>query len=201
MGKAAPPGWPLGFSPLCGSFLGRVAMETDEVGSAASGLPGNSCNNTRVAYMIPVRGTLGQPPRLSGHCLYLSECSGAIHCLSDPKFCQLCKMSPPAQFLWGKGDCSSWLLLESAHLGFLPPLPFPLENLPDEADRDKYELLCPDNTRKPVDAFKECHLARVPSHAVVARSVDGREDLIWRLLHRAQVPPPPPQSSWLTWIR
>ncbi|XP_046528116.1 lactotransferrin [Equus quagga] len=60
------------------------------------------------------------------------------------------------------------------------------ENLPDEADRDKYELLCPDNTRKPVDAFKECHLARVPSHAVVARSVDGREDLIWRLLHRAQ---------------
>ncbi|XP_057561065.1 lactotransferrin [Hippopotamus amphibius kiboko] len=60
------------------------------------------------------------------------------------------------------------------------------EILPEKADRDQYELLCPDNTRKPVDAFKECHLARVPSHAVVARSVDGKEDLIWELLRKSQ---------------
>ncbi|XP_036725385.1 lactotransferrin isoform X2 [Balaenoptera musculus] len=60
------------------------------------------------------------------------------------------------------------------------------ENLPEKADRDQYELLCPNNTRKPVDAFKECHLAQIPSHAVVARSVDGKEDLIWKLLHKAQ---------------
>ncbi|KAM6169274.1 lactotransferrin [Rhynchocyon petersi] len=60
------------------------------------------------------------------------------------------------------------------------------ENLPNKADRDQYELLCPDNTRKPVDQFKECHLARLPSHAVVARSVDGKEDLIWELLNKAQ---------------
>ncbi|XP_014646858.1 PREDICTED: lactotransferrin [Ceratotherium simum simum] len=60
------------------------------------------------------------------------------------------------------------------------------ENLPDKADRDEYELLCPDNTRKPVEDFERCHLARVPSHAVVARSVDGKEDLIWELLFKAQ---------------
>ncbi|XP_042785043.1 lactotransferrin isoform X2 [Panthera leo] len=60
------------------------------------------------------------------------------------------------------------------------------ETLPDKADQDKYELLCLNNTRKPVDAFKECHLARIPSHAVVARSVDGKEDLIWKLLNKAQ---------------
>ncbi|XP_062970506.1 lactotransferrin [Cynocephalus volans] len=60
------------------------------------------------------------------------------------------------------------------------------EDLQDEADRDQYELLCPDNTRKPVDKFKECNLARVPSHAVVARSVDGKEDSIWQLLRQAQ---------------
>ncbi|KAB0389612.1 hypothetical protein E2I00_016569 [Balaenoptera physalus] len=60
------------------------------------------------------------------------------------------------------------------------------ENLPEKADRDQYELLCPNNTRKPVDAFKECHLAQIPSHAVVARSVDGKEDLIWKLLRKAQ---------------
>ncbi|XP_036985916.2 lactotransferrin [Artibeus jamaicensis] len=60
------------------------------------------------------------------------------------------------------------------------------ENLPNKTERDQYELLCPDNTRRPVEEFKQCHLARVPSHAVVARSVDGREDEIWRLLSKAQ---------------
>uniref|UniRef100_A0A8D1N2X7 Lactotransferrin n=1 Tax=Sus scrofa TaxID=9823 RepID=A0A8D1N2X7_PIG len=60
------------------------------------------------------------------------------------------------------------------------------ENLPQKADRDKYELLCPDNTRKPVEAFRECHLARVPSHAVVARSVNGKENSIWELLYQSQ---------------
>ncbi|KAI4578810.1 hypothetical protein MJT46_000178 [Ovis ammon polii x Ovis aries] len=65
--------------------------------------------------------------------------------------------------------------------GFAPP-----ENLANPADRDQYELLCRENTRRPVDEYKECHLARVPSHAVVARSVDGKEDLIWELLNQAQ---------------
>ncbi|KAL2804356.1 serotransferrin isoform 2 [Daubentonia madagascariensis] len=60
------------------------------------------------------------------------------------------------------------------------------ENLANKADRDQYELLCLDNTRKPVDEYKDCHLAKVPSHAVVARSVDGKEDLIWELLNQAQ---------------
>ncbi|XP_006846704.1 PREDICTED: inhibitor of carbonic anhydrase-like [Chrysochloris asiatica] len=60
------------------------------------------------------------------------------------------------------------------------------ENLPDKVHRDQYELLCPDNTRKPVHAYKECHLAKVPSHAVVARNVSGKEDLIWELLNKAQ---------------
>uniref|UniRef100_A0A2K5NHS3 Lactotransferrin n=1 Tax=Cercocebus atys TaxID=9531 RepID=A0A2K5NHS3_CERAT len=60
------------------------------------------------------------------------------------------------------------------------------EDLSDPAERDNYELLCPDNTRKPVDKFQECHLARVPSHAVVARSVNGKEDAIWELLRQSQ---------------
>lgn len=82
-----------------------------------------------------------------------------------------------------------------------PGLPFtstlPPENLPNKADQNEYELLCLNNTRKPVDAFKDCHLARIPSHAVVARSVDGKEDLIWELLQKAQVsiPLPPFQEG------
>ncbi|GAB5576834.1 inhibitor of carbonic anhydrase [Prionailurus iriomotensis] len=61
-----------------------------------------------------------------------------------------------------------------------------LENLPNKADRDQYELLCRDNSRKSVDRYEDCYLARVPSHAVVARSVGGKEDLIWELLNQAQ---------------
>nr|KAF6310509.1 hypothetical protein mMyoMyo1_006585 [Myotis myotis] len=60
------------------------------------------------------------------------------------------------------------------------------ENLALQADVDQYELLCRDNTRKPVDQYEECHLASIPSHAVVARSVGGKEDLIWELLNQAQ---------------
>ncbi|XP_016058234.1 PREDICTED: lactotransferrin isoform X2 [Miniopterus natalensis] len=60
------------------------------------------------------------------------------------------------------------------------------ENLPDKAERDLYELLCLDDTRRPVDEYRDCHLARVASHAVVARSVGGEEDLIWALLRQAQ---------------
>ncbi|XP_048190949.1 inhibitor of carbonic anhydrase-like [Perognathus longimembris pacificus] len=60
------------------------------------------------------------------------------------------------------------------------------EVLPEEADRAQYELLCPDNTRKPVDQYEQCHLAKVPSHAVVARSMDGKEDVIWEVLNKAQ---------------
>ncbi|XP_003476935.2 lactotransferrin [Cavia porcellus] len=60
------------------------------------------------------------------------------------------------------------------------------EDLPDKAQREEYKLLCPDNTWRPVDEYKQCHLARVPSHAIVARSVNGREDLIWEFLRQAQ---------------
>ncbi|XP_074070888.1 lactotransferrin-like [Macrotis lagotis] len=61
-----------------------------------------------------------------------------------------------------------------------------LQTLKTEAERENYELLCPDNTRKPVDRYRECNLARIPAHAVVARSVNGKEDLIWSLLSFAQ---------------
>lgn len=54
-----------------------------------------------------------------------------------------------------------------------------LADSPEE--RSKYELLCPDGTRKPVEQYESCHLARVSSHAVVTRTVDGRADEIWAL--------------------
>ncbi|XP_043847283.1 lactotransferrin-like [Dromiciops gliroides] len=61
-----------------------------------------------------------------------------------------------------------------------------LENLQTEEEREKYELLCPDNTRKPVSQYLDCNLARIPAHAVVTRNVNGKEDPIWDLLSTAQ---------------
>ncbi|XP_074070900.1 inhibitor of carbonic anhydrase-like isoform X1 [Macrotis lagotis] len=61
-----------------------------------------------------------------------------------------------------------------------------LEILPTEAERDKFELLCVDNTRRSVNEYRKCHLGRVPANAVVARRVNSKEDLIWNLLSEAQ---------------
>uniref|UniRef100_A0A670ZWS8 Transferrin-like domain-containing protein n=1 Tax=Pseudonaja textilis TaxID=8673 RepID=A0A670ZWS8_PSETE len=55
----------------------------------------------------------------------------------------------------------------------------------DVEERSKYELLCDDGSRRPVEEYESCYWARVASHAVVARSVDGRADKIWALLSYA----------------
>ncbi|XP_054945047.1 inhibitor of carbonic anhydrase isoform X4 [Physeter macrocephalus] len=92
--------------------------------------------------------------------------------------------------LQGKKSCHTglgWSAGWNIPIGILLPSDLvEKENLPNEADRDEYELLCRDNTRRTVDQYERCHLARVPSHAVVARSMGGKEDLIWELLSLAQ---------------
>ncbi|XP_072895105.1 serotransferrin-like [Hemitrygon akajei] len=57
------------------------------------------------------------------------------------------------------------------------------------AERDHYELLCVNGTRKPIGAYNECHWAKVPAHAVVARggaAEEAKNEAIWRFLSRAQ---------------
>ncbi|XP_066508637.1 serotransferrin-1-like [Hoplias malabaricus] len=81
------------------------------------------------------------------------------------ELCQLCK-----------GDCSRshkepyydydgafQCLKEKGDVAFVKHLTVPA------AEKDQYELLCLDDTRKSIDEFKTCHLARVPAHAVVSR--------------------------------
>uniref|UniRef100_A0A672JAE5 Serotransferrin n=1 Tax=Salarias fasciatus TaxID=181472 RepID=A0A672JAE5_SALFA len=52
--------------------------------------------------------------------------------------------------------------------------------------KSKYELLCKDNTRAPIDDFRSCHLARVPAHAVVTRKDDQLAAAIWDALTSVQ---------------
>ncbi|MCJ8745309.1 hypothetical protein PDJAM_G00128860 [Pangasius djambal] len=51
-------------------------------------------------------------------------------------------------------------------------------------DKDKYELLCTDSTRKPVDEYKNCHLARVPANAVVSRNDKELSNRIFEVLDK-----------------
>lgn len=58
------------------------------------------------------------------------------------------------------------------------------------AERSQYELLCLDSTTKPIEEYKSCSLARVPAHAVMARTVDGRVDEIQAFAVAAQAHSP-----------
>ncbi|KAM4551839.1 transferrin-a [Odontesthes bonariensis] len=55
-----------------------------------------------------------------------------------------------------------------------------------DSEKSKYELLCKDNTRAPIDSYKSCHLAKVPAHAVVTRKDPQLADLIWKSLMAVQ---------------
>ncbi|CAI9597830.1 unnamed protein product [Staurois parvus] len=49
-----------------------------------------------------------------------------------------------------------------------------------------YELLCPDNTRKPINKCKECNLGKVPAGAVVTRQIGDKTEDINNFLMEAQ---------------
>ncbi|XP_069755431.1 serotransferrin-1-like [Narcine bancroftii] len=56
-------------------------------------------------------------------------------------------------------------------------------------EKHNYRLLCKDGTRKNIDDYKHCYLARVPAHAVMVRSnpaEDAHNENIYRFLLKAQ---------------
>ncbi|KAM5291852.1 serotransferrin-like [Ctenodactylus gundi] len=113
-----------------------------------------------------------------------------VPCADGVAFPQLCQLCPGCgcsslQQYFGYSGAFKCLKDDAGDVAFVKHLTI-FENLPQKADRDQYELLCTDNTRRPVDEYEQCYLAKVPSHAVVARTVDGKEDLIWELLSKAQ---------------
>ncbi|XP_054623570.1 serotransferrin-like [Dunckerocampus dactyliophorus] len=103
-------------------------------------------------------------------------------CAPGAEYAPLCKGC--------KGDCSrshkepfydysgafQCLVEDAGDVAFVKHLTVP------DSEKTNYELLCPDNTRAPIDDYKRCHLARVPAHAVVTRKDPQLTDLIWRSL-------------------
>ncbi|XP_060939746.1 transferrin-a [Limanda limanda] len=112
---------------------------------------------------------------------FLSSCAPGA---TNPKLCELCKVncakddSNPYYNYHGAFQC----LKEGAgEVAFVKHLTVP------DAERSDYELLCTDDTRKPMDQYEKCNLAKVPSHAVVTR-IDDQEmaELIWKSLDSAK---------------
>ncbi|XP_077382012.1 transferrin-a isoform X2 [Festucalex cinctus] len=99
---------------------------------------------------------------------------------------QLCKSC--------KGDCSrshnepyydyggafQCLVEDAGDVAFVKHL-----TVPDNV-KANYELLCIDNTRAPIENYKDCHLARVPAHAVVTRQDPQLAERIWNSLDTVQ---------------
>lgn len=113
-----------------------------------------------------------------------------VPCADPVAFPQLCQLCPgcgcsPTQPFFGYVGAFKCLKDGGGDVAFVKHTTI-FEVLPQKADRDQYELLCLDNTRKPVDQYEDCYLARIPSHAVVARNGGGKEDLIWEILKVAQ---------------
>ncbi|XP_036188448.1 serotransferrin isoform X4 [Myotis myotis] len=123
---------------------------------------------------------------------FAASCVPGADATAFPKLCQLCAGKGKDKCAhshhepyFGYSGAFKCLQDGAGDVGFVRHMTVS-ENLALQADVDQYELLCRDNTRKPVDQYEECHLASIPSHAVVARSVGGKEDLIWELLNQAQ---------------
>ncbi|XP_073432663.1 saxiphilin-like [Dendrobates tinctorius] len=51
---------------------------------------------------------------------------------------------------------------------------------------DNFELLCPDNTRRPLSQYKICNFGRIPRHAVVTRSTGDKMKEITEYLFQVQ---------------
>uniref|UniRef100_A0A2H6N0F2 Transferrin-like domain-containing protein n=1 Tax=Micrurus carvalhoi TaxID=3147026 RepID=A0A2H6N0F2_9SAUR len=102
----------------------------------------------------------------------------------EPQLCRACKTGTCDWNDPFAGYAGAYQCLKSGH----GDVAFVNEGvvLADSAvERSKYELLCDDGSRRPVEEYESCYWARVSAHAVVARSVDGRADKIWALLSYA----------------
>ncbi|XP_045153737.1 inhibitor of carbonic anhydrase-like [Echinops telfairi] len=165
-------------------LLGRKSCHTGLGRSAGWNVPINLLLPALPEPRVPIESVVSR--FFSGSCVPCADWK------SYPRLCQLCAGTTTDKCACNSqepffGDSGAFRCLKDGvgDVCFVGHMTV-FENLPDKADRDQYELLCPDNTRKPVDSYKECHLAQVPSQAIVARDVDGKENLIWELLNKAQ---------------
>uniref|UniRef100_A0A8C5EHE1 Serotransferrin n=1 Tax=Gouania willdenowi TaxID=441366 RepID=A0A8C5EHE1_GOUWI len=131
--------------------------------------------------ILPWAGIEDKPVEEAVSEFFMSSCApGAT---KGSKLCEACKgdctrsQKEPYYDYNGAFQC----LVEGAgDVAFVKHLTVP------DSEKSKYELLCKDNTRAPIDSYETCHLARVPAHAVVTRKDPQLAELIWTSLGNVQ---------------
>ncbi|XP_070609279.1 serotransferrin [Erythrolamprus reginae] len=110
--------------------------------------------------------------------------AGCVPGLKDlPKLCRACKTGTCDWNDGFAGYSGAYQCLKSGagHVAFVNDAVL----LADSAEeRSNYELVCRDGTKRPVEEYKDCHLARVSAHAVVSRN-DALIANIWKFFSYA----------------
>ncbi|KAI1882658.1 hypothetical protein AGOR_G00237150 [Albula goreensis] len=96
-----------------------------------------------------------------------------------PNLCQLCKgdcSRSHKEAYYDYGGAFQCLKDGAGDVAFVKHLTVP------EGEKGDYELLCKDGSRKSIDEYASCHLAKVPGHAVVSRDDSELATRIWDAL-------------------
>ncbi|XP_029471045.1 serotransferrin [Rhinatrema bivittatum] len=186
---------PYGLNPIIAECYGKkencstsyfaVAVVKKESSFKFSELKGKRTCHTGLdksaGYIMPV-GTLlemGLLPRQFPIVQALAQffsasCIPGANAKAQPNLCSLCKGKD--QYFCARSENEPYYNYEGA-----------LRCLEEDAgvvafvkhttakDAEKYMLLCPDDTRKPLSEYKDCNLGRISAHAVMARS-KGKND-------------------------
>ncbi|KAM9292302.1 serotransferrin-A-like [Gastrophryne carolinensis] len=104
----------------------------------------------------------------------------------EPKLCKQCagvgdKKCQPSKVepYYGYDGALQCLKEDKGDVTFLKHI------LPDDLSKD-YELLCTDDRRQPIEGYKDCHLSRIPAHAVVTEDKEDKIKAVTKFLEEAQ---------------
>lgn len=156
---------------------GKISCHTGYGRSAGWNIPiGTLVSNGQIQW----GGIESEPVEKAVEKFFAGGCVPGVK--NAPKLCRACRgncdWNDPFVGYSGAYQC---LKSGAGHVAFVNEAVV----LADSAEeRSKYELLCLDGTRKPIEEYESCHWARVSAHAVVARPDDSAVK-IWTLLSYA----------------
>lgn len=160
----------------CHTGLGKSAGWTIPIGTLLSKYPGKWNREDKIEKFASD--------------FFSSSCVPGADKNQYPKLCQNCKGSKDSKCkrshdepYYDYSGAFNCLAEGAGDVAFVKHTTVPADQ------KQNYKLLCKDGTKKNIDEYKSCYLARVPAHAVMVRSQpvdDAKNEIIWKFLSRAQ---------------
>lgn len=159
---------------LTGAGIGyyAVAVARNDSSRTMKTLQGaKSCHtgvNKTAGWFIPMSVLFTNTNNQLGQASAFFEKSCAPGALGYPNMCELC--SPNCERnsnnnYYGYDGAARCLRETDADVAFVKHLTFL-----SDTDKDDFKLLCLDGTTAKIEDYKNCHLAKVPSHAIVGKN-------------------------------